>query len=82
MRLSDAGLRQPKTKLIYPDHRLPPWPNEDATRDRSNRLLGIAPTLTSRACDAVKRSLSSRSLWRGAVATIPKTNEQQGTPTD
>jgi hypothetical protein len=39
MRLSDAGLRQRKTKLIYPDHRLPPWLNEDAPRDRSNRLL-------------------------------------------
>ena len=40
MRLSDAGLRQRPTKLIYPDHRLPPWVNEDDTRDRSNRLLG------------------------------------------
>jgi hypothetical protein len=39
MRLSDAGLRQRQTKLIYPNHRLPPWLTEDATRDRSNRLL-------------------------------------------
>jgi hypothetical protein len=39
MRLSDAGLHRRPTKLIYPDHRLPPWLNEDATRDRSNRLL-------------------------------------------
>jgi hypothetical protein len=40
MRLSDARLRRLKAKLIYPNHRLPPWPNEDATpRDRSNRLL-------------------------------------------
>jgi hypothetical protein len=39
MRLSDAGLRCRQTKLIYPDHRPPPWLNEDATRDRSNRLL-------------------------------------------
>jgi hypothetical protein len=30
MRLSDAGMRNRKTKLIYPDHRLPPWPTEDA----------------------------------------------------
>ena len=42
MRLSDAGLRQRRTNLIYPDHRLPPWPTEDAPRDRSNRLLGFA----------------------------------------
>jgi hypothetical protein len=33
------------TKLIYPNHRPPPWPNEDETRDRSGRLLGaFAPT--------------------------------------
>ena len=31
MRLSDAGLRCRQTKLIYPDHRLPPWLTEDAT---------------------------------------------------
>ena len=30
MRLSDAGLRRRKTKLLYPHHRPPPWPNEDA----------------------------------------------------
>ena len=40
MRLSDAGLRQRQTKALYPNHRPPPWPNEDAPRDRSNRLLG------------------------------------------
>jgi hypothetical protein len=40
MRLSDAGLHQRQTKAVYLNHRLPPWPNEDATRDRSNRLLG------------------------------------------
>ena len=42
MRLSDAGLRQHQTKLIYPDHRLTPCPNEAAPRDRSNRLLDDA----------------------------------------
>src|SRR3984885_13908027 len=40
MRLSDAGLHQRRTKALYPNHRLPPWLTEDATRDRSNRLLG------------------------------------------
>ena len=39
MRLSDVRLRRLKTKLIYLNHRLPPWLTEDATRDRSNRLL-------------------------------------------
>jgi Phage integrase family len=31
MRLSDAGVRQQPTKLIYSDHRLPPWLTEEAT---------------------------------------------------
>ena len=51
MRLSDAGLRRRPTKLIDPDHRLSPWLTEDATRDRSNRLLDLAPTLPFYALD-------------------------------
>jgi hypothetical protein len=35
------GIALRQTKLLYPNHRLPPWPNEDATRDRSNRLLDV-----------------------------------------
>jgi hypothetical protein len=43
MRLSDAGLRRRQSKLLYPNHRLPPWLTEDAiTRDRSNRWLDRA----------------------------------------
>jgi len=46
MSLSDAGLRRRPTKLIYPDHPPPPWLNEaTTTRDRSNRLLGLAMPL-------------------------------------
>jgi hypothetical protein len=30
MRLSDAGLRRRQTKLLYPNHRPPPWLTEDA----------------------------------------------------
>src|ERR1700733_6693020 len=44
MRLSDAGLHQRRTKPLYPNHRLPPWLTEDATRDRSNRLLDFVAT--------------------------------------
>jgi hypothetical protein len=44
VRLSDAGLHQRQTKALYPDHRLPPWLTEDATRDRSNRLLDDCAT--------------------------------------
>ena len=32
MRLSDARLRQRKTMMPYPNHRLPPWLNEDGPR--------------------------------------------------
>lgn len=43
MRLSDAGPRR-QAKAVYPDHQFPPWFTEDATRDRSNRLLGTRAT--------------------------------------
>lgn len=42
MRLSDAGMRERQTKLIYPHHRPTPWPIRAAARDLSNRLLGRA----------------------------------------
>jgi hypothetical protein len=42
LRLTDAGARR-KPKLIYPNHRLAPWPTENATRDRPNRLLDGRP---------------------------------------
>jgi hypothetical protein len=29
--LSDAGKRERQTKMLYPDHRLPPWLAEDDT---------------------------------------------------
>src|SRR5467141_2843886 len=38
MMLNDALLCCPKTKLIYPDHRFPPWLIEDTPR-RSNLAL-------------------------------------------
>src|SRR5258707_15570044 len=44
MRLSDAGLRHPQTKLIYTNHRLSPCLTEAAARDRSNRWLGAELT--------------------------------------
>jgi len=31
MRLSGAGVRRRQTKLLYLNHRLPPWLTEDAT---------------------------------------------------
>jgi uncharacterized DUF497 family protein len=55
MRLSDAGLRRRQTTLIYLNHRLPPWLTEDASRDRSNRLLGpnLAQPLNAYTINAV-----------------------------
>jgi hypothetical protein len=51
MRLSDAGLRRRQTELFYPNHRSPPWLTEDATGDRSNRLLGVLGTIGI--CEAI-----------------------------
>jgi hypothetical protein len=42
MRLSDAEMSKRETKTLYPNHRLPPWLDEDTTRDRSNQLLALA----------------------------------------
>jgi hypothetical protein len=58
MRLSDAGLRCRQSKLLYPDHRSPPWPIVDAPRDRSNRLLDD----TQRSRDRAHRSCNSLRL--------------------
>ncbi len=46
-RLSDAGLRCRPTKLIYPNHRPPPWTTEDTPRDRSKQLLEFGATPAS-----------------------------------
>src|SRR5271154_48069 len=49
MRLSDARLHCRETKLLYFNHRPPPWSTVDATRDRSNRLSdGSVPGQTKR----------------------------------
>ena len=64
MRLSDAGLRRHPTKLIYPNHRLPPGLTEDATRDRSNRLLDVAADLDiSNAVRDTKSPLNHTHQW-------------------
>jgi hypothetical protein len=74
MRLSDAGLRQRQTKALYPNHRLPPWPNEDDTRDRSNRLLDFvsAPSPGDPPCASASPDPwpSSVQLHRPATAEI------------
>jgi hypothetical protein len=44
MRLSDAGLRRRKTKLICPDHRPLLGSPKTRPRDRSNRLLDVSRT--------------------------------------
>src|SRR6202522_2328377 len=59
MRLSDARLRCRQTKLIYPNHRPPPWPNEAAPRDRTNRLLDDALRRTQ----AIKGTATMSLIW-------------------
>ena len=61
MRLSDAGLRRHQTKLIYPDHRHPPWLTENAT-PRSlepivRRTIEVSPTDTAEAKVAYEMAL-------------------------
>src|SRR5258708_33581548 len=59
IRVSWVGLRRHKTKLIYPNHRLPPWLTEDATRDRSNRLLEDA----ARSTQAINGAATTSLIW-------------------
>ena len=44
MRLSDAGLRQRQTKALYPNHRPPPWLNEDAAPRSLEPIVRWHPT--------------------------------------
>ena len=62
IRLSDARLRRQQSKLIYPNHRLPPWPTEAATRERSNRLLDVIATSTKVSSGAQMRVENALSL--------------------
>jgi hypothetical protein len=45
MRLSDARLRRHQSKLIYPDHRLPPWFTEDDTPRSLEPIVRRLPQL-------------------------------------
>jgi hypothetical protein len=38
MRLSDAGMHQRQTKAVYPDHRIPPWPEMPLAHGDGNYL--------------------------------------------
>jgi hypothetical protein len=60
MRLSDAGLRRRKMRLIYPDHRPSPCPNADGPRDRSNRLLGCYRDLSRLAVSFGQSNLNGK----------------------
>jgi len=46
MRLSDAGLRRHPTKLIYLNHRPPPWLTEDATPRSLEPIVSGSSTTT------------------------------------
>ena len=51
-------LRRRQTKLIYPNHRSPPWFIEAAARDRSNRWLDAFATQ----CDTHNRHASTENV--------------------
>jgi hypothetical protein len=69
MRLSDAGLCQRPTKLIYPDHRLTPWPNED---DTPRSLEPIVRRLA-----AVSQTTRPRALARATHATLALAQDRE-----
>ena len=60
MRLSDAGMRRRKTKLLYLNHRLPPWHTEDAL-PRS-----LEPMVRGHPCTNLRKRLRtcSREDWQ------------------
>ena len=69
IRLSDAGLRQRQTELIYPNHRPPPWPTEDASsRARSSRLLGANTAKFRRAMRFVRLRAYSADAYLGKTS--------------
>src|SRR5882757_7616096 len=49
MRLSDARLRRRQRKILYLNHRLPPWLNEDATPRSLEPMVRIQPFAKYRA---------------------------------
>src|ERR1700687_5832921 len=54
MRLRNAGLRRHPTKLIYPNHRLPPW------------LTGVLPSRESEHPDAIRNNkIPQKALTNG-----------------
>jgi hypothetical protein len=60
MRLSDAGLRRHQTKLLYPDHRLPPWLTEDATARSLEPIVRLASCETRRDLPEMMLPLDNR----------------------
>jgi len=64
MRLSDARLCPRQQKLIYLNHRLPPWLNEDDTRDRPILLLGRRQRTD---CDVIPVRVPQRELRSTSV---------------
>jgi hypothetical protein len=73
MRLSDAGLRRRRTKVLYPNHRSPPWLTEDPT-PRSLEPI-VRRQHTARGRWPISLSITSNLNPRGRPAQIsPKHN--------
>jgi len=72
MRLSDAGLRRRQTKLIYLDHRPPPWLIEDATpRSLEPFVSGRTATSNAASSETKVRPASCTARRNGCVAVHP-----------
>src|ERR1700676_3606032 len=85
MRLSDAGMRCCPTKLIDPDHRLPPWLTEDSTpRDRSNRLLEACVYISEErgGNQRFPTKFSTHDLAKAGLGSGPSFHNSQNTAVD
>jgi hypothetical protein len=60
MSFSDAGFRQRRSKALYPNHRLPPWFNENAPRDSLELILDASRNIRK----TNSLSVSWIGIWR------------------
>jgi hypothetical protein len=64
MRLSDAGLRRRQTNVLYPNHRLPPWPIEDAAARSLERIVRFHNTASLHQLIIIGSRITFRtSMW-------------------
>jgi hypothetical protein len=72
-----SGTSPASIEALYLNHRLPPWPTEDATRDRSNQVLGAMLTTIlenpplQNYCDNGGHNEYQQKDWELLVQSVP-----------